>query len=45
MNLYIIILWAVSAALAITTAMNGGDNSAFVAATLVVAAIGVRGKS
>lgn len=45
MSLYIVILWVTSFAIAITTTMLGGDNSAYVAAMLTIAAIGVRGKA
>lgn len=45
MNLYISILLATSTLLALLARMDGTDNSAFVAATLTIAAIGVRGKA
>jgi hypothetical protein len=44
MSPYIIIAWAFSAFLSITTLMNGGDSSAYVAAMITIAAIGGRGK-
>lgn len=44
MSPYIIIAWAFSAFLSITTPMNGGDGSAYVAAMITIAAIGGRGK-
>ena len=44
MSLYIVILWVTSFAIATTTTMHGGDNSAYVAAMLIITAIGVRGK-
>jgi len=42
MSLYIVILWVTSFAIA---TMLGGDNSAYVAAMLTIAAIGARGKA
>lgn len=45
MNIFITILWVVSLGLAIVTPMRGGDNSAYVAAMLTIAAIGLRGKA
>lgn len=44
MSPHIIRAWAFCAILSITTLMNGGDSSAYVAAMLTIAAIGGRGK-
>lgn len=44
MSPFIGILLATSLALAITTTMHGGDNSAYVAAMLIITAIGLRRK-
>lgn len=45
MSPYIIIAWAFCAVLSITTLMNGGDSSAYVAAMLTIAAIGAKGNA
>lgn len=45
MNIFMVILLVVSLGLAIATRTWGGDNSAYVAAMLIITAIGVRGKA
>lgn len=45
MNILITILLVLSIVLAIITPLWGGDNGAYVAAMLTIAAIGVRGKA